>query len=44
MKPVRVGDTTTRGIYGVQWLLSDDELANHTEQEASNVVSFKEKF
>jgi hypothetical protein len=44
MRPVRIDNTTTRGIYGVRWLLSDDELANHTEQETTNVVSFKEKF
>jgi len=43
MKPIRIDGNVSRGIYGMQWLLSDNELAHHKEQKTSNVVSLKER-
>jgi len=43
IKPIRIDANVSRGLYGLQWQLSDDELAHHKEQKTSNVISFKEQ-
>ena len=43
MKPVRIDNTVTRGIYGVLWQLPEEELELFKEQAASNVVHIKER-
>jgi len=41
--PVRANGKLMRGLHGIRWYLSDEELAHHKETAASNVVPFKEK-
>jgi len=43
MKPVRIGESTARGIRGMRWYLSEEELEHHKDEAGSNVISFKEK-
>jgi hypothetical protein len=42
IKPIRLDAIVSRGLYGVKWQLSDDELSHHKEHKNSNVISFKE--